>query len=93
MPTSVLAYAMSQTPTFFPLDWKMMFYATTGGDGTDPLHPAGAAGVGFDATYDLLVNTLTQVQGVVANILCKYIAVFHVYSDKSSTLNAAQMGR
>jgi hypothetical protein len=32
-------------------------YATTGGDGTDP-RPAGAAGVGFDATYDALVNTL-----------------------------------
>jgi hypothetical protein len=54
--TSVLAYAMSQTPTFFSygLEIMMFCYATTGGDGTDPITPsAGAAGVGFDATYDV----------------------------------------
>jgi hypothetical protein len=36
----VLAYAMSQKPTFFSL-WignNDVGYATTGGDGTDPLH-------------------------------------------------------
>jgi hypothetical protein len=50
---------MSQTPTFFSLvgNNDVLGYAT-GGDGTDPLTPsAGAAGVGFDATYDALVNT------------------------------------
>jgi hypothetical protein len=48
--TSVLAYAMSQKPTFFPMDWKC-WVATTGWDGTDPITPsAGAVGVGFDAT-------------------------------------------
>jgi hypothetical protein len=47
---------MSQKPTFFSL-WignnDVLGYATTGGDGTDPITPsAGVAGVGFDATYD-----------------------------------------
>ncbi|WP_016990160.1 lipase [Flavobacterium sp. ACAM 123] len=72
--TSVLAYAMSQAPTFFSL-WignnDVLGYATTGGDGTNPITPsAGAAGVGFDATYDLLVNSLTSggSKGVLANI-------------------------
>lgn len=72
--TSVLAYAVSQTPTFFSL-WignnDVLGYATSGGDGSDPITPsAGAAGVGFDATYDALVNTLTSAgaKGVVANI-------------------------
>jgi hypothetical protein len=56
-----LAYAMSQKPTFFSL-WignnDVLGFAT-GGDGTDPITPS-AGGVGFDATYDLLVNTLTS---------------------------------
>lgn len=72
--TSVLAYAMSQTPTFFSL-WignnDVLGYATSGGDGTNPITPAsGVAGVGFDGTYAALVNTLTSAgaKGVVANI-------------------------
>lgn len=72
--TSVLSYAMSQTPTFFSL-WignnDVLGYATTGGDGTNPITPsAGAAGVGFDATYDALINTLVSggAKGVVANM-------------------------
>lgn len=72
--TSVLAYAMSQTPTFFSL-WignnDVLGYATTGGDGTNPITPiSGAAGVGFDGTYTALVNTLTSAgaKGVVATI-------------------------
>ncbi|WP_264535493.1 G-D-S-L family lipolytic protein [Flavobacterium sp. N1736] len=72
--TSVLAYAMSQTPTFFSL-WignnDVLGYATSGGDGTNPITPvSGAAGVGFDGTYGALVTTLTSAgaKGVVANI-------------------------
>jgi len=72
--TSVLAYAMSQAPTFFSL-WignnDVLGYATTGGDGTNPITPvSGAAGVGFDGTYGALVTTLTSngAKGVVANI-------------------------
>lgn len=72
--TSVLAYAMSQAPTFFSL-WignnDVLGYATSGGDGTNPITPAsGAAGVGFDGTYAALITTLTSTgaKGVVANI-------------------------
>ncbi len=72
--TSVLAYAMSQAPTFFSL-WignnDVLGYATSGGDGTSPITPVnGAAGVGFDGTYAALVTTLTSsgAKGVVANI-------------------------
>jgi hypothetical protein len=72
--TSVLAYAVSQKPTFFSL-WignnDVLGYGTSGGDGTNPITPsAGVAGVGFDATYDVLVNTLisTGAKGVVATI-------------------------
>lgn len=72
--TSVLAYAMSQTPTFFSL-WignnDVLGYATSGGDGSNPITPVtGAPGVGFDGTYTALVNTLTSAgaKGVVANI-------------------------
>ena len=72
--TSIIADAMAQTPTFFSL-WignnDVLGYATTGGDGTDPITPAsGAPGVGFDGTYNALVSTLTSqgAKGVVANI-------------------------
>ena len=74
--TSVVAYAAAQAPTFFSL-WignnDVLGYATTGGDGTNPITPsAGPAGVGFDATYEALVNTMTSgtnpAKGVVANI-------------------------
>ena len=72
--TSVLAYAMSQTPTFFSL-WignnDVLGYAISGGDGTNPITPpTGAAGVGFDGTYAALINTLTSAgaKGVVATI-------------------------
>lgn len=72
--TSVLAYAMSQTPTFFSL-WignnDVLGYATSGGDGTNPITPvSGAPGVGFDGTYGALITTLTSAgaKGVVANI-------------------------
>lgn len=72
--TSVLADAMAQQPTFFSL-WignnDVLGYATTGGDGTNPITPSdGAPGVGFDATYGALIATLTSqgAKGVVANI-------------------------
>ena len=71
---SVIGDAMAQQPTFFTL-WignnDVLGYATTGGDGTNPITPsAGAAGVGFDATYNALVTTLTSAgaKGAVANI-------------------------
>ena len=72
--TTVLADAMAQSPTFFSL-WignnDVLGYATSGGDGTNPITPpSGAPGVGFDGTYGALVTTLTSngAKGVVANI-------------------------
>ena len=96
--TSVVAYAMSQTPTFFSL-WignnDVLGYATTGGDGTNPITPTtGVAGVGFDGTYTALVNTLTSTgaKGVVANIpYVNTIPFFTTVGYNPATLSAAQV--
>lgn len=71
---SVLADAMAQKPTFFSL-WiginDVLGYATTGGDGTNPLTPiSGAPGAGFDGTYAAIIATMTAsgAKGVVANV-------------------------
>ncbi|HDZ05260.1 hypothetical protein LCGC14_0069010 [marine sediment metagenome] len=71
---SVLQMAVAQAPSFFSL-WignnDVLGYATTGGDGTNPITPvSGAPGVGFDGSYGALIATLTAggTQGVVANI-------------------------
>ena len=98
--TSVLAYAMSQTPTFFSL-WignnDVLGYATSGGDGTSLITPsAGAAGVGFDATYDALVNTLTSAgaKGVIANIpYVNTVPFFTTVPTNPVPLNAVQIGQ
>jgi hypothetical protein len=98
--TSVLAYAMSQTPTFFSL-WignnDVLGYATSGGDGTSSITPsAGAAGVGFDATYDALVNTLTSAgaKGVIANIpYVNTVPFFTTVPTNPVPLSAGQVGQ
>lgn len=71
---SVLEMAVGQAPSFFSL-WignnDILGYATTGGDGTNPITPvSGVPGVGFDGSYGALIATLTAggAQGVVANI-------------------------
>ncbi len=71
---SVLELAVAQSPTFFTL-WignnDVLGYATSGGDGTNPITPvSGVPGVGFDGSYGALIATLTAggAQGVVANI-------------------------
>ena len=71
---SVLELAVAQAPSFFSL-WggenDVLGYATTGGDGTDPITPvSGPPGVGFDGSYEALIATLTAggAKGVVANI-------------------------
>ena len=73
--TTVLADALAQEPTFFSL-WiggnDVLGYALAGGDPTvNPITPtAGAIGVGFDASYNSLVDNLTSGgrKGVIANI-------------------------
>jgi hypothetical protein len=98
--TSVLAYAMSQTPTFFSL-WignnDVLGYATSGGDDSNPITPsAGAPGVGFDATYDALVNTLTSAgaKGVIANIpYVNTVPFFTTVPTNPVPLTATQVGQ
>lgn len=98
--TSVLAYAASQAPTFFSL-WignnDVLGYATSGGDNSNPITPsAGVAGVGFDATYDALVNTLTSAgaKGVVANIPYVNTVPFFTYiATNPVPLNATQVAQ
>jgi hypothetical protein len=72
---TILGDAMAQNPTFFSLSGigasDVFNYAISGGDGTDPITPsAGAVGVGFDATYEYLITTLTSggAKGVVTNV-------------------------
>ncbi|WP_298155108.1 G-D-S-L family lipolytic protein [Flavobacterium sp.] len=67
--TSVIADAMAQNPTFFSL-WignnDVLGYATTGGDGTNPITSIDQ----FTTAYTTLVQTLISqgAKGVVANI-------------------------
>ena len=70
---SMLSDAASQKPTFFSLtigNNDVLSYAFNGG-ASDYITPsAGPAGVGFDASVDLIVNTLTAngAKGIIANI-------------------------
>lgn len=70
---SILADAMSQSPTFFTLfigSNDVLLYALAGG-ASDAITPsAGAAGVGFDASMDAIVSTLTSggAKGAIANV-------------------------
>ncbi|MBO6184886.1 MAG: G-D-S-L family lipolytic protein [Chryseobacterium sp.] len=74
--SSVVSDALAQNPTFVSL-WignnDVLGYATSGGDGTNPITPVdGAVGVGFNNTYTALINTVfptgTTRKGVIANI-------------------------
>lgn len=70
---SILSDAASQSPTFFSLfigSNDVLAYALAGG-ASDAITPiAGAAGIGFDASIDAIVNTMTAngAKGVIANI-------------------------
>ncbi|GAB1855258.1 SGNH/GDSL hydrolase family protein [Flavobacteriaceae bacterium MHTCC 0001] len=73
--TTVLQDAMAQSPTFFTLSEiganDVLGYAISGGDGTNPITPVdGAVGIGFNATFTALINTLTSnnAKGVVTNL-------------------------
>ncbi|WP_397363937.1 G-D-S-L family lipolytic protein [Olleya sp. R77988] len=67
---SMLEYAIAQNPTFFTLSEiggnDVLGYATTGGDGTDPITPSAT----FDFVFNDMVNQLTAVcpNGVVTNV-------------------------
>jgi lysophospholipase L1-like esterase len=67
--TTVLADALSQSPTFFSL-WiggnDVLGYATSGGDNTNPITPTAT----FDGAYNALITQLTAGgrKGVIANL-------------------------
>ena len=72
---TMLGDAIGQNPTFFTLSEiggnDVLGYATSGGDGTNPITPpSGPPGVGFDQTFAAIVTTLTsgQAKGVVTNV-------------------------
>lgn len=71
--TSILGDAAAQQPTFFSLSVgadDVLPYAVTGGDADFITPSAGAPGSGFDASVDLIVNTLSAngTKGVIANV-------------------------
>ncbi|SDB63792.1 GDSL-like Lipase/Acylhydrolase [Flavobacteriaceae bacterium MAR_2010_188] len=66
---TIIGDAIAQNPTFFSLwigNQDILGYATTGGDGTDPITDAGT----FQFAYTTVVTLLTSngAKGVVANI-------------------------
>ncbi len=72
---TILGDAMAQNPTFFTLSEiggnDVLGYATSGGDGSNPLTPVnGPIGIGFNSTFAALVTTLTSggAKGVVTNV-------------------------
>ena len=71
---SMLSKAASQNHTFFSVfigNNDVLGNALDGGMSTSPITPSGGAiGTGFDASYDLIINTMIAngAQGVIANI-------------------------
>jgi lysophospholipase L1-like esterase len=67
---SMLEYAIAQEPTFFTLSEiggnDVLGYATTGGDGTNPITPVAT----FNFVFNDMVNQLTAVSpnGVITNV-------------------------
>lgn len=70
---SILSEAAGQAPTFFSLSVgndDVLAYAISGGT-SDAITPsAGPAGMGFDASVDVIINTLTAngAKGAIANV-------------------------
>ena len=71
---SMLSKAAAQNPTFFSVfigNNDVLSNALDGGVSTTPITPsAGGIGIGFDASYDLIISTIMAngAKGVVANI-------------------------
>ena len=72
---TMLGDALDQNPSFFTLSEiggnDVLGYATTGGDGTNPITPSdGPPGVGFDQTFGAIVAQLsgTGATGLVTNV-------------------------
>ena len=70
---SMLSITAAQNPTFFSIflgNNDVLGYGTSGGSTGTVTPSAGSIGVGFDASYDLMVNTLTAngAKGILANV-------------------------
>ena len=70
---SMLSITAGQNPTFFSVflgNNDVLGYGTSGGSTGTVTPSAGPVGVGFDASYDLIVNTLTanSAKGILANV-------------------------
>jgi hypothetical protein len=70
---SMLSKSASQNPTFFSVfigNNDVLGYALAGGVGSSITPSAGAPGLGFDASIDLIVNTMAAngAKGVIANV-------------------------
>ena len=72
---TILGDAVASAATFFTLSEiggnDVLGYATSGGDGTNPITPPeGAPGIGFNQTFEYIVDMLTSggAKGVVANV-------------------------
>ncbi len=90
--TTILADALAQSPTFFSLfigGNDVLGFATTGGDGTDPITPTAT----FDFAYKTMVDNLTAkgAKGVVANL--PYITTLpHFTTVPYNPLTASVLG-
>lgn len=90
--TTVLADALAQSPTFFSLfigGNDVLGFATTGGDGSDPITPTAT----FDFAYNTLVTNLTAngAKGVVGNL--PYITTLpHFTTVPYNPLTASVLG-
>ncbi len=91
--TTIVKDATDQNPTFFSL-WiggnDVLGYATTGGDGTDPITPTAT----FDFAYNKIVTDMTAkgAKGVVANLpYVNSLPFFTTVGFNPATLAAAQV--
>lgn len=98
---TMLGDAMAQNPTFFTLSEiggnDVLGYATSGGDGTNLITPSdGPIGVGFDATFQFLVSTLTSggAKGIVTNVpYVTDLPHFTTVPNNALVLDAATAGQ
>ena len=70
---SMLSKAAEQNPTFFSLfigNNDVLGYASSGGTSDYITPSAGAAGIGFDASIDIIISTMTAngAKGVIGNV-------------------------
>lgn len=99
--STVLNDAVAQNPSFFTLTFlggnDFLGYATSGGDGSNPLTPVdGPVGVGFTASYTAVVNALTAngSKGVITTLPdLADIPFFTTVPNNALVLDAATAGQ